>query len=141
VLPSSTEITNPASSYTSRIPPDSEIYSIQEPLPSPSVYRAPSLEINDFIEARPRNSSRREKFSGRVGLKISRDNQCYLVMSTHVITEAILARSYRDTIFGRTHNRFKKLGDDWNEHVNIWASNTKVCRSSFTSRNRILNKS
>jgi hypothetical protein len=140
MLPSPTEITNPAPS-PSRIPPDSEIYSIQGPLLSRSAYRAPSLEINDFIEARPRNSSRSEKFSGRIGLKVSRGNECYLVMSTHVITEAILARSYRDTIFGRARNRFKKLEDDWNEHVNIWASGTEVCRPLLSNRNRILNKS
>jgi hypothetical protein len=139
--PSSTEITDPVSSSPSHIPSGSEIYSIQGPPSSSSAYRTPSLEINDFIEARPRNSSRSEKFSGRIGLKVFRDNQCYLVMSTHIITEAILARSYRDTILGRAHTRFRRLGGDWNEHVNIWASSTKVCRSSSSSRNQSLNMS
>jgi hypothetical protein len=139
--PSSTEITDPTSSSPSYIPSGSEIYSIQGPPPSSSAYKAPSLEINDFIEARSRNSSRREKSSGRIGLKVFRESQCYLVMSTHIITEAMLTKSYRDRIFGRAHDRFKKLGDDWNEHVNIWASNTKVCISSSSSRNRSLNKS
>jgi hypothetical protein len=55
------------------------------------------------------------------------DLEPLVVMSTHVITEAILAKSHRDTIFSRgLDNRFKKLEDDWNEHVEIWAGDKKV---------------
>ncbi|CAN9279062.1 unnamed protein product [Alternaria sp. RS040] len=97
-------------------------------LPSQSVTRYPSLKLNDFIEARPLSNHRRERFSGRVGLRVARAGlEPLVVMSTHVITEAILAKSHRDTILGRgPENRFKKLVDDWNEHVEIWARDRKI---------------
>lgn len=46
-------------------------------------------------------------------------------MSTHVITEAILAKSQLSGFFGR-RDHVEKLEDDWNEHVDIWAGNEKV---------------
>ena len=97
-------------------------------LSTQSVTRYPSLKLNDFIEARPLSNHRRERFSGRVGLRVAQaDLEPLVVMSTHVITEAILAKSHRDTIFSRgLDNRFKKLEDDWNEHVEIWAGDKKV---------------
>jgi hypothetical protein len=44
-------------------------------------------------------------------------------MSTHVITEAMLVKSHREAIFGRSRDRFEKLGDDWNKSVEVWAGN------------------
>ncbi|KAH7384176.1 hypothetical protein DE146DRAFT_668025 [Phaeosphaeria sp. MPI-PUGE-AT-0046c] len=86
----------------------------------------PALRLNDFIEARPKANHRKEKYAGRIGLKVLRANQPYLVMSTHAITEAILAKSHRETFFGRGRGRFDKLDDDWNEHIDIWAGNEKI---------------
>ncbi|KAF2681618.1 hypothetical protein K458DRAFT_420388 [Lentithecium fluviatile CBS 122367] len=46
-------------------------------------------------------------------------------MSTHVITEAILAKSHIGGLFGR-RDRLKKLDGDWNEHIEIWAGNERI---------------
>ncbi|KAJ4290471.1 hypothetical protein N0V90_010688 [Kalmusia sp. IMI 367209] len=86
---------------------------------------AQPLRINDFIEARAKSSHRKEKFAGRIGLKVTKCGDPYLIMSTHVITEAILAKSQMSTLLGR-RNHFEKLDDDWNEHVEIWAGNEKI---------------
>ncbi|KAI8931933.1 hypothetical protein NX059_010834 [Plenodomus lindquistii] len=45
-------------------------------------------------------------------------------MSTHVITEAMLAKSNRDIVLRRSP--LKRLKEDWNEHVDLWAGNEKV---------------
>jgi hypothetical protein len=97
-------------------------------LSTQSVTKYPPLKLNDFIEARAVSNHRRERFSGRVGLRVTRAGlEPLVVMSTHVITEAILAKSHRDTIFGRgLDDRFRKLEDDWNKHVEIWARDKKV---------------
>ncbi|KAI4694343.1 hypothetical protein J4E81_006560 [Alternaria sp. BMP 2799] len=85
----------------------------------------PSLKCNDLIEARP-NHNPNETFSGLIGLKVGRHGSPYILMSTHVITEAILARSRRNLLRGRKRgDRVKKLEDDWNEHVEIWAAGGK----------------
>lgn len=84
------------------------------------------MKLNDFIEARPKATHRKEKFSGRIGLKVAKGGDSYLIMSTHIITEAILAKSHREAIFGRGRDRFEKLDDDWNEHIDIWAGNEKL---------------
>lgn len=97
-------------------------------LSAQSVTRYPSLKLDDFIEARPLSNHTRDRFSGRVGLRVARAGvEPLVVMSTHVITEAILAKSRRDTIFGRSlDDRLRKLEDDWNDHVEIWAGDRKV---------------
>lgn len=86
-----------------------------------------SLRINDFIEARAKSSHIKDRFAGRIGLKVTKrgEGDTYLIMSTHVITEAILAKSPLSEFLGR-RDRFEKLDDDWNEHVEIWAGNEKV---------------
>jgi hypothetical protein len=83
---------------------------------------SPSLKLNNFIEARP--SHRKEKYSGRIGLKVAKGSEPYVLMSTHVITEAILAKSHRDRAFDR--DRFEKLESDWNKCAEIWAGNERV---------------
>lgn len=81
----------------------------------------PSLKCNDSIEART-NSRRKKFFSGLISLKVGRHGIPYILMSTHVITEAILAKSYG----WRRHKGPKNLGEDWNKHVEIWAGGEKV---------------
>lgn len=81
-----------------------------------------SLQLNDFIEARVSSTSR-EKFAGKIGLKVEKDGQPYLIMSTHVITEAILSKSF----FGLNRDPLKRLQEDWNKNAEIWAGNAKVC--------------
>lgn len=88
----------------------------------------PMLKLNDFIEARPKAGHRKEKYAGRIGLQVMKDNSPYLIMSTHIITEAIMAKSHRDAIFGRGRDSFQKLDADWNEHVEVWAGNEKIGR-------------
>lgn len=82
----------------------------------------PTLQLNDFIEARVSSTSR-EKFAGRIGLKVAKAGQPYLVMSSHVITEAILSKSF----FGLNRDPMKRLQEDWNRNAEIWAGNVKVC--------------
>jgi len=101
----------------------------------PSSGRHPSLlvsqlQLNDFIEARAKSSHKKDKFAGRIGARVMKNGEPYLVMSSHVITDAILAKSHRPTIFGRNRDRVEKLDGDWNEQVEIWAGNEKV-RVSF----------
>lgn len=83
------------------------------------------LKLNDFIEARPKSIHRKEKYAGRIGLKVAKAGEPYLIMSTHVITEAILAKSHRTALFPRTRGCFGKLEEDWNNHVEIWAHNER----------------
>jgi hypothetical protein len=80
-----------------------------------------SLQLNDFIEARVSSTSR-EKFAGRIGWKVERNGQPYLVMSSHIITEAILSKSF----FGLSRDPMKRLREDWNKNAEIWAGNAKV---------------
>lgn len=95
-------------------------------LPLSSLFR-PSrsvqpLQINDLIEART-GSSTREKFSGRIGMKVvSRQGEPLLLMSSHVITAAILGKSF----LGTNWNPSRRLRDDWNEHAEICAGGAKV---------------
>jgi hypothetical protein len=97
-----------------------------------AVSLSPSLKLNDFIEARPRANHPKDKYSGRIGLKVAKDGEPYVLMSTHVITEAILAKSHRDLVFGRSRSdRFGKLEGDWNDHVELWAGNERVSPSVF----------
>ncbi|OSS44690.1 hypothetical protein B5807_10528 [Epicoccum nigrum] len=85
---------------------------------------AQPLQINDLIEARA-GSSTREKFSGRVGMKVvSRQGEPLLLMSSHVITAAILGKSF----LGTNWNPLKRLQDDWNDHADIWARGAKIGR-------------
>jgi hypothetical protein len=88
--------------------------------------RPPPLQLNDFIEARAKSLHKKEKFAGRIGAKVMKDGEPYLVMSSHVVTEAILAKSHRSVLFGRNKDQFEKLQGDWNGHVDIWAGNEKV---------------
>jgi hypothetical protein len=95
-------------------------------LPLSSLFRpsrsAQPLQINDLIEART-GSSTREKFSGRIGMKVvSRQGEPLLLMSSHVITAAILGKSF----LGTNWNPLKRLRDDWNDHAEIWAGGAKV---------------
>ncbi|KAK7182602.1 hypothetical protein PSPO01_11392 [Paraphaeosphaeria sporulosa] len=82
---------------------------------------AQTLQLNDFIEARVSSTSR-ERFAGRIGLKVEKDGQPFLVMSSHVITEAILSKSF----FGLNRDPMKRLQEDWNKHTEIWAGNAKI---------------
>lgn len=86
----------------------------------------PSLKLNDFIEARPKSHHKKDKYAGRIGLKVAKGEQTFLLMSTHVVTEAITARSRRNVLFGRRRERYEKLADNWNDHVEIWAGDEKV---------------
>ncbi|EUC48838.1 hypothetical protein COCMIDRAFT_33704 [Bipolaris oryzae ATCC 44560] len=106
------------SSATSQTP------NVQITHPSRQSRPAQSLQINDLIEARV-SFIPRTKFEGRIGLKVAKNgqlDQTYLVMSTHVITEAILSK----TLISRTRNRIRRLQDDWNEHVEICAGGSKI---------------
>ncbi|KAL1797949.1 hypothetical protein ACET3X_004555 [Alternaria dauci] len=94
---------------------------------NPSAHKS-NIKLNNFIEARPLSNHRKDKFSGRIGLKVVMGyGEPLIVMSSHVITEAVLARSYRDTILGwKSENRLRRLNDDWNAHVEIWAGGEKI---------------
>ncbi|KAF2676377.1 hypothetical protein K458DRAFT_468522 [Lentithecium fluviatile CBS 122367] len=87
-----------------------------------------SLPLNACIEAKAKLPHRKEGYAGRIGLKVMwrGDSSPYLFMSTHIITEAILAKSHMVWMFGWIRDRFEKLRDDWNDHVEIWASNRKI---------------
>ncbi|KAH7067516.1 hypothetical protein BKA63DRAFT_424319 [Paraphoma chrysanthemicola] len=123
MLPSTTEISKTRPPLTS---PSTGLSSIFRSSRPSTVSASPSLKLNDFIEARPKSNHRKEKYAGRLGLKVSKGSDPYLLMSSHIITEAMLAKSHRETIFGRSRGRFEKLDDDWNKSVEIWAGNEKI---------------
>jgi hypothetical protein len=123
MLPSTTETTKAQPVLNQQNSSLSSIFRQSRPSTGSS---NPALKLNDFIEARPKANHRKEKYSGRIGLKVVKGGDPYLVMSTHIITEAILAKSHREQLFGRGRGRFDKLDDDWNEHVDIWAGNEKI---------------
>jgi len=104
----------------------SDIYSIFKASHSSSDKLGLPLTLNGYIEARPNGTRRKEKYAARIGLQVAKAGEPYLVMSTHVITQAILAKSHRISIFHRSRSRFGKLDDDWNEHVSIWADNERI---------------
>jgi hypothetical protein len=84
----------------------------------------PQLQLNDFVEVRAGSSSR-ERYSGRIGLKVGKDAETHLLMSTHVITEAILGKAF----FGLgmlSRDPTRRLRDDWNNQIEIMAKNSKV---------------
>lgn len=71
------------------------------------------------------------RFSGRIGLKVLKDGNPYLVMSSHVITEAITARSFPLARWPHT----ERLADGWNVHAEIWGGNEKVSsKNNYTNR-------
>lgn len=96
-------------------------------LPLSSLFRssrsAQPLQINDFIEARA-GPSIKEKFAGRIGLQVVNQQRggSFLLMSSHVITAAILGKSFWNALW----NPLKRLRDDWNDHAEIWAGGAKV---------------
>ncbi|KAF2468747.1 uncharacterized protein BDR25DRAFT_289612 [Lindgomyces ingoldianus] len=85
-----------------------------------------ALHLNDFIEAHTKSTLKEGKFAGRIGLRTSKCGNPYILMSTHVITEAILAKSHHLSIFNRRRNAYENLERDWNECVEIWAGNEKI---------------
>ncbi|KAH8725783.1 hypothetical protein GQ44DRAFT_680492 [Phaeosphaeriaceae sp. PMI808] len=123
MLPSTIETTKPKPVLNSQTSSLSSMFRQSRPS---TVSSNLTLKLNDFIEARPKANHRKEKYSGRIGLKVMKAGNPYLLMSTHIITEAIMAKSHRDTLFGRGRNRFEKLDDDWNMHADIWAGNEKI---------------
>lgn len=136
MLPSTIETTKTKPSFVSQTSGLSSMFHSSRQSTSSS---SPSLKLNDFIEARPKAILRKEKYSGRVGLKVIKANIPYLLMSTHIVTEAILEKSHRDAIFGRGRDRSAKLDGDWNEHVEIWAGNEAIGTSekSFDTNTEI----
>jgi hypothetical protein len=84
----------------------------------------PLLQLNDKIEARAAHSIRKTHgYVGRIGLQVTKDNQPYLIMATHVITQAMI---HKDRISARLGRGPKELPADWKEKVEIWAANEKV---------------
>ncbi|KAF2751324.1 hypothetical protein M011DRAFT_473818 [Sporormia fimetaria CBS 119925] len=77
------------------------------------------LKINDIIEARPKHTFWGEKFQGKIGLKVAKEDQAFLVMSTHVITEAILGKHKRGWPSFSSRSEPKKDAE-------IWAGTSKV---------------
>lgn len=123
MLPSTTETTKTNPTLNSQSSSLASLFR-QSRLSTSSASQA--LRLNDFIDARPSASHRKEKYSGRIGLKVSKMGEPYLIMSTHILTEAILTKSHRAAFFPRSRGRFDKLDDDWNEHVEVWAGNEKI---------------
>jgi hypothetical protein len=115
MLPSKTATTKTKPSLTSQNTGMSSLFRLSQPSATTS------LQLNDFIEARGK-SSHREKYTGRIGLSVAKGGNQYLLMSSHVIAEAILARSF----FGRGRVHIERLQQDWNLHADIWAGSEKV---------------
>jgi hypothetical protein len=136
-VPSKTETMKSKASHATQSSSMSSIFRSSSSRTTNSL--VPSLQLNDFIEARAKSSSRKDKYAGRIGLKVEKCGDPYLIMSTHVITEAILAKG---GIFSRK-DRSEKLEDDWNVHAEIWAGNEKVpcaLSCSFVATNHTIDR-
>jgi hypothetical protein len=98
--------------------------------PTPSNHIATrSPQLNDMIAARPSSSLRRTaKYSGRIGLQIKKNDVPYLIMSTHVITQAM---THRDRISARLGRGRNELPADWMKRVEVLVRNEKVCILHF----------
>lgn len=131
MLPSKTETTETKETKTLFSSQISTMSNVFRPARSSNVSSNTALKLNDFIEARPKSNHKKERYSGRIGLKVTKDGEPYLLMSSHIITEAMLAKSHREAIFGRSRSRFEKLSKDWNDHVDIWAGNEMVRQIAF----------
>ena len=105
--------------------------------PARSPAKKTTLKFNAFIEARPLSTHRRGEHAGRMGLKVARKGSPFVVMSTHIITGAILAKSRWEAIFSLWSNaRFARLEDDWNDRIEVWAGDQKVSiHLTFTNSN------
>lgn len=122
MMPSKTATTKIKPSLTPQNTGTSSLFRLSQPSTTTT---APNLQLNDFIEARGK-STHREKYTGRIGLNVAKDGAQYLIMSSHVIAEAILAKSF----FGRGRAHTERLQEDWNSHADIWAGNEKVLKST-----------
>jgi hypothetical protein len=96
-----------------------------------------TLKLNDCIEARSPSKHKKERkdgdenderYGGKIGIKVTRQGDPFLIMSTHVITEALLANSPWSMFTSRGKDPFEKIRGAWNEHVEIWAGNEKIGR-------------
>lgn len=85
-----------------------------------NTYSVP-LQLNDSIEARGK-SSHGHRYAGKIGLRVEKNGVPYLVMSSHVITEAILAKS----LFASSAVPVERLRGDWNYQMELWAGNARV---------------
>ncbi|KAF1995536.1 hypothetical protein P154DRAFT_343151 [Amniculicola lignicola CBS 123094] len=91
-----------------------------------SVSSSQTTKLNDHIEARTKSTLRQGRFSGRIGLRTTcKDGNPYLLMSSHVITEALISRARR-SVFSLKPDADEILEGDWNNHVEIWAGNAKA---------------
>ncbi|ORY19625.1 hypothetical protein BCR34DRAFT_471634 [Clohesyomyces aquaticus] len=119
MLPTKTETMNSKVSQTSGLSSRLGLFR-----PSSTAITQPH-RLNDFIEARTKSTLKEGRFSGRIGLRTTKGEEPYLIMSTHVITEAVLAKASALSVFRKRHN-YERLGSDWNQHVEIWAGNEKI---------------
>lgn len=85
-----------------------------------NVRSMPPLSINDTISAATVKPTK-PKFNGKIGLRVLRDNHPYLVTSSHIITEAITART-----MPMMPPSLKRLRESWKEQVEIVVGNVKV---------------
>lgn len=130
MLPTKTETMKTKSSQSSQSTRLSSMFGSSR---NSTISLSQTLQLNDFIEARSKSSHRKDKFAGRIGLKVTNGGDPFLIMSSHVITEAILAKSNIASMFSR-RGRSDRLDTNWNDHVEIWAGNEKVASKSKSTR-------
>jgi hypothetical protein len=70
------------------------------------------VKIGSMVHASLRGSKIKERFQGKIGLMTEFDNQNYLVISSHILTQALVAAK---------SPRFP--GDDWIKYLVVYASN------------------
>ncbi|KAF2112994.1 hypothetical protein BDV96DRAFT_496981 [Lophiotrema nucula] len=126
MFPSKTETMRSRGSQLTQSSQSSGISSLLNQFRPSTTSLSQPLQLNDLIEARAKSSHKKDKFAGRIGLKVGKEGYEYLVMPTHVITEAILAKSGRSSLFGRRKEPTEQLEGDWNEQVELWAGNEKI---------------
>jgi hypothetical protein len=87
-----------------------------------------NVGLNDYIEARTTSMGVKDKFTGRIGLRVCKNDSSFLVMSTHVITEAIISKPRRLSFIGlgRGQLDLARLSAPWGPQVEIRSGNQKI---------------
>jgi tetratricopeptide (TPR) repeat protein len=88
---------------------------------------AHSLELNQTIEARAKDSPSKEKFAGRLGLRTTKGSKTYLTISSHVVTSVLSPKKRLASIFSWLRGSSNQLKENWPNDVEIWATNKRVC--------------
>ncbi|RDW63489.1 hypothetical protein BP6252_11034 [Coleophoma cylindrospora] len=97
---------------------------------SPPARRVPNarsrIELESIVEARPKNVKSQTQYNGRIGVKTIKDGKIYLTMSSHVITESLLAKNRGPLLRRLFRTSRSTLNENWHKEVDICIQGAKI---------------